>query len=140
MPDDSLPGGAPANEEFIADPTGHLLAIIDDADAAVAAERDLDGSGIEGVRVYRGSRSADAIDATGSNHGVGGGLVRGLQQVLSNKDNLAEYEEAAREGATVLAVPADDQDVQDRVIAILDRHGARGMNHFGTTVVETIRP
>ncbi|HRC61976.1 MAG TPA: hypothetical protein PLX85_01980 [Dehalococcoidia bacterium] len=61
MPDDSPPGGAPANEEFIADPTGHLLAIIDDADAAVAAERDLDGSGIEGVRIFRGSRSADAI-------------------------------------------------------------------------------
>lgn len=129
-----------ADGEFIADPTNHLLAIVDDGEHAQAAERELSESGFDGVKVYRGQRGGDDIDSSGSGHGVTGGLVRGLQQALSNKDNLAEYEEASREGATVLAVPASDEESRDRAAEILRQHGARDMNHFGKAVVTTIEP
>jgi len=128
------------NGDFIADPTDHLIAILDDREHARAAERELSDSGFGDVRAYHGDEGGDEIDATGSGHGVTGGLVRGLQQALSNKDSLAEYEEAAREGATVLAVPASDQETRDRATAVLRRHGARGMNHFGKAIVTTIEP
>lgn len=129
-----------ADDDFIADPTDHLLAIVDDREHAAAAERELADAGFNEMRVYRGSAGGSQIDSSGSEHGVTGGLVRGLQQALSNKDNLAEYEEAAREGATVIAVPASDQEAQDRAVEVLQRHGARGMNHFGKAIVTTIQP
>lgn len=128
------------NGDFIADPTDHLIAIVDDREHARAAERELSDSGFGDVLVYHGDEGGDEIDATGSGHGVTGGLVRGLQQALSNKDNLAEYEEASRQGATVLAVPASDEESRDRAAGVLRRHGARGMNHFGTAIVTTIEP
>jgi len=129
-----------ADDDFIADPTDHVLAIIDDREHGDAAERDLADSGLDGVRVFRGQRGGDEIDSSGSEHGVSGGLIRGLQQALSNKDNLAEYEEASRSGATVLAVPASDQERQERAVAVLQRHGARAINHFGKAIVTTIEP
>lgn len=128
------------DDDFIADPTDHVLAVIDDHGQAEAAMRDFEEAGIAGVRTYRGARGADSIDASGSEHGLGGGLVRGLQQALTNKDNLAEYEEAVRDGATVLAVPASGSDDEDRVTGILERHGARTMTHFGKALVRTIKP
>ncbi|MGE0228791.1 MAG: hypothetical protein AB7I38_00310 [Dehalococcoidia bacterium] len=127
-------------DDFIADPTDHVIAIVDDPDRAAAAERDLNDSGIDGVHVYRGADGGDSIDASGAEHGVTGGVIRGLQQLFSNKDNMAEYEDAAREGSTVLAVPASDADARDQVTDILRRNGARAINHFGKAVVRTIEP
>ncbi|MEZ4553301.1 MAG: hypothetical protein AB7L91_12815 [Dehalococcoidia bacterium] len=104
------------------------------------AERDLQDSGFEGVQVYRDGDGGDSIDASGAEHGVKGGVVRGLQQLFSNKDNMAEYEDAAREGSTVLAVPASNADARDQATDILKRNGARAINHFGKAVVRTIEP
>jgi len=128
------------NEQFIADPTDHLLAVIDDRGQAEAAQQDLIGAGFDQVHVYRGRAGADTLDSSGSEHGIAGEVVRGVQQLFSNKDNLAEYEAAAREGATVIAVHIEDEEHRDRAADILHKHDARDMNHFGKAVVHTIKP
>lgn len=128
------------NEQFIADPTGYLVAIIDDRSGAGSAERELADAGFNEVHVYRGTDGADTIDSSGTEHGTVGEIVRGVQQMFSNKDNLAEYEQAVREGRTVIAVKADDDETRDRADDILERHGAHAVNHFGKAVVRTIKP
>lgn len=128
------------DEQFIADPTGHLIAILDEASAAVEAERALAAAGLTEINVYRGADGVESIDASGSEHGAAGSLIRGIQQAFSNKDNLAEYEDAVRRGRTVIAVKADDDDLRDRAGDILDQHGAHTVNYFGQAVVRTIKP
>lgn len=128
------------NEEFIADPTGHIIAIIDGRDDVAAAERDLVEAGFGEVHMYRGDEGADTIDSSGSEHGPVGGVIRGIQQLFSNKDNLAEYEQAVRDGGTVVAVKVDGDEERDRADGILQRHGAYSVNHFGAAVVRTMKP
>jgi len=128
------------NEAFIADPTDHLLAVIDDHAGAEAAQRELLEAGFDQVHVYEGRAGAETLDSTGTEHGIAGEVVRGVQQMFSNKDNLAEYEQATREGATVIAVRIQDNEARDRAADILGRHAARDMNHFGKAVVHTITP
>jgi hypothetical protein len=128
------------NEEFLADPTGHLVAVVDDHSDAEAIEEELRAASFEQVHVYRGRGGAETIDSSGADHGVSGGLVRGVQQAFSNKDNLAEYEQAVRKGSTVIAVRVEDDAARDRAIEILERHSAHDMNHFGAAVVRTITP
>jgi hypothetical protein len=128
------------DEQFIADPTDHLIAVIDDYLSADAAERDLVEAGFNQVHVYKGQAGVESIDSSGSEHGVAGGVVRGVQQLFSNKDNLAEYEDATRKGAAVIAVHIDDEEARDRAATILAAHHARDMNHFGKAVVHTLNP
>jgi hypothetical protein len=90
--------------------------------------------------VYRGSAGADTIDSSGSQHGTVAEVIRGIQQLFSNKDSLAEYEQAVRDGGTVIAVKVDDDEQRDRADGILERHGAYSVNHFGAAVVRTIKP
>jgi hypothetical protein len=54
------------NEEFIADPTGHLIAILDEAREADQAERELSEAGFSEVHVYRGADGVETIDSSGS--------------------------------------------------------------------------
>ena len=71
------------NEEFLADPTGHLVAVVDDHSDAEAIEEELRAASFEQVHVYRGRGGAETIDSSGADHGVSGGLVRGVQQAFS---------------------------------------------------------
>ena len=127
--------------EFIADPTGHMLAVIDYWDRAAEAQAALEAAGFEEARVYRGIDGAEAIDSKGTEHGLLEHLVRILQQSLTNKDSLAEYERAVREGASVVSVRVGNEDgLRESALAILERANGRAINYFGPTMVETMRP
>jgi hypothetical protein len=127
------------NEEFLGDPTGHLVAIIDATADAESAETELTSAGFRDLHVYRGQQGAESIDSSGTEHGAGGGVIRGIQQLFSNKDNLAEYELAVRMGRTVIAVEVDGGEARDRAEAILEGRGAHAVNHFGIAVVRTMK-
>ena len=94
----------------------------------------------EEVRLYRGRIGAEAIDSSGQEHGVVGEAVRTVQEALTNKDNLAEYEDATRRGASVVAVRIEDDTQRDRALSILEREGAHTINHFGKALVHTLKP
>jgi hypothetical protein len=129
-----------SSDEFIADPTNHILAIIEDYARAEDAERALKGAGFEEVRVYRGFKGADAIDSRGTEHGMVGQAVRAVEEALSNKDNLAEYEDAVKDGSSVVALRIGDDEQRDWAVVILEGQGAHTINHFGAALVTTIKP
>ena len=87
------------NEEFIADPTGHLIAIIDEASAAAEAERSLAAAGFTEVHVYRGADGVENIDSSGSEHGAGGGLIRGIQQASRTRTTWPNTRRPSAAGA-----------------------------------------
>lgn len=136
MPDEQ----ARTNEDFIADPTGYVLAVVDDREEAAAIERRLRDEHFEDVRLYVGSGGAHAIDSEGREHGATERAVRGVQRALTNKDNLAEYEGALAEGSAVVAFLAPHDERRDEAVQLLSEHGAHNINAFGTAVVTTLKP
>lgn len=129
-----------SNTEFIADPTHHLIGVIDDVAHAVDAERALEEAGFEEVRLYRGRTGADAIDSDGATHGALESFVRTVQASLTNKDSLAEYEAAAARGQNVLTLKLESLDRREEALTIFDEHHAHEINYYGTALVETLRP
>jgi len=128
-----------SNEEFIADPTGHILAVVDDRARAAELEGRLEGAGFEEVRLYVGHDGEHALDPKGEEHGLSGEAVRTVQQALTNKDNLAEYADAIEEGAGVLSFRASD-DRQNEALSLLESYNAHTINFFGAAVVHTLKP
>lgn len=127
--------------EFIADPSGHMLAVVEDRTKAEQAVAALEADGFQEVRLYQGWAGAEAIDAKGTEHGLAEHLLRLVQQGLTNKDSLAEYERAARSGAAVVSHQADGDEARRRAsLTILERAGARAINYYGRAVVETLKP
>src|SRR5512142_2078195 len=63
-------------------PRGRLFAVIDDPTVAERARTDLIAAGLGDAVVLVGTEVADAIDATGRQHGVGGRLIRAVQFLL----------------------------------------------------------
>jgi hypothetical protein len=132
---------AQSNQEFIADPTDHIIAIVDNVDRAELARHALEEAGFEEVRLYRGSTGAEAIDASGTEHGLAGFLVRFVEQSLTNKDSLAEYESAVARGAAVVSLRVDGDDArQEKAVALLEREAGHTINYYGKAVVHTLRP
>src|SRR5438034_4093328 len=78
-----------SSDEFIADPTDHMLAVIDDSAGAEDTAKALRAGGFEEVRLYRGRTGAEAIDSTGQEHGGVGEDVRTVQAALHTPDTLA---------------------------------------------------
>lgn len=129
------------NNEFIADPTGHMIAVIDVWQRAEEAEAALEADNFEEVRLYRGGEGARALDSEGDGHGLGSYLLRLVQHGLTNKDHLGEYEEATRQGASVISFIVGSGDGRrQRAEEILTQADARAINYFGPAVVETIKP
>jgi hypothetical protein len=129
------------NDEFIADPTGHMIAVIDVWRRAELAEQALESEGFEEVRLYRGREGVRAIDSDGEQHGLANYLLRLVQHGLTDKDHLGEYEDAVRQGASVISFRVGDADEEhERAATILERAGARAVNYFGPFVVETVKP
>jgi len=128
-----------SNEEFIADPTGHIIAVVDDRARAAELEKRLLAAGFEEVRIYLGHDGEHAIDPQGEEHGVGGEAVRVVQQALSNKDNLAEYAQAIQDGSAVVSFLASDER-QNEALSLLESSDAHTVNFFGAAVVHTLKP
>jgi hypothetical protein len=80
------------SDEFVGYPTNHLLAVIEDRAKAEDAAGALREAGLEDIRVYKGQTGEHAIDAAGTEHGVGETVVRTVEKMFSNKDDLKEYE------------------------------------------------
>jgi hypothetical protein len=124
---------------FAGYPEDHVLAVFSTPDDAQAATRELERAGLSNgrVKVFADAPGAASIDSEGTEHGVAGFAERELEHLVSDKDDLAEYETAVRRGATVLGV-AVDKDERERVLDIFRRHHADGVRYFGRWAVETL--
>lgn len=120
-------------------PRGRLFAVVDDPAAAERARTDLLAAGLTGVAILAGTEAADAIDATGRRHGLGGRLIRAVQfLVMDQMPDLAWYEAALRDGRAVVTVATPDRETGARAAAVLVRHGGHFVNRFGRFETEQI--
>ena len=70
--------------------------------------------------------------------------TRILQRIFNHLSEeiryLNQYEDAARQGQTVVAVKADDEESVDKATAVLTRHGAVDVRFFGRFAVSDKTP
>jgi hypothetical protein len=126
---------------FIGYPTGRLLAVIDDPDAAASAVAELVEGGLpaEDVAVLTGPDGASRFDGTGAGHGMRSRLLRVIQFVMMDQlPDFASYEAAAREGRAVVVVRAPEAARRRAVVRTLERAGGHFMNYFGRLATEEI--
>jgi hypothetical protein len=126
------------DQPFAGYPQHYLLGIVDDHDAAHAVVEELEREGISDAQVLEGSKGAEQLDSDGTSHGVFSTLMRTLEQGMSEMDHLGQYEEAVRNGSSVIAAYGEDEDERAKAIGILERHDARFVNYFGALAVELV--
>jgi hypothetical protein len=68
-------------------------------------------------------------------------ILQRLSNHLSEETQfLDQYEEAVRNGQTVVAVKADGDDEVERAREVLQRHGAMNIRYFGRLAVSDLTP
>ena len=118
-----------------------LMAVIDHAEAATTATRELARAGFppDAITVLEGDGDADRIDGMGT---VGGRWRRAWRLLQFTQTDqmvdLAIYEAALRHGRLVIAVHARGDRQQARAKRILTAAGAHFMNFFGRLATEDI--
>ena len=117
-------------------PRDHLVGIVDNDGAALAAE--LEQQGVPDVQILSGPEGAEVLDSDGSEHGLFGRLLRTVERVSAEIDHLREYERAVREGSTVVVALAKEEAVRERATEVFRKHNARFVNYFGSMTVELV--
>lgn len=133
----------PANSDrsFPGYPEGYVLAAFDDPAKANEAIARVGTLGINAADIvkYAGAEGARILDSDGSHHGLFAMFERAVEWVMTDEDHLAQYEERAKEGATVVGVHAPDEQLRHGATDVLLDLGATDVKHFGKLQVEVIR-
>lgn len=122
-------------------PTGHLLAVVDDATAAPGIIAALAEAKVvpNDVTLLRGPEGAARIDATGEATGWGTRLRQAMSFTLADQmPDFILYEAALRDGRAVVAVPVTSDEAKLAARAILRDGGAHFINFFGRFVTEEL--
>jgi hypothetical protein len=124
-------------DTFIHRPTHHVVGVLGNAAALPALVDNLREIGVapEDIDVLRGEKGAEILDEDGRHHGLHARLVRGFQRLGYDQTTLAIYDEALRDGALVVHVPAMPRESR-RVADILRRHGVQNVGYFGVGTFE----
>jgi len=64
--------------------------------------------------------------------------VRSVQFLVSDHDDMAEYEQVVRDGGVVIAGKAEEDDRKHLLSAVFQRHEGRSVRYFGTMTVEDL--
>ena len=125
-------------------PTTHrLMAVLDTADAAMAAVAALEREGFAAadVLVLAGEREARRIDSLGNAGGVWARARRLLSFALADQMvDLAVYVAALRDGRTVVSVLVAGAGGRERAKRALAGAGGHFVNFFGRFATEDIVP
>ena len=122
-------------------PTDKLVAIIDARPNAEHARHELIEAGF-------------APDAIGLQHGTRGAehtvhstdfdpfprLARLLHVHSIEHEQAVIYEQALRQGQSVIVVHAPKAEARARALRIMEAHNARYVNFYGTWIIETLKP
>jgi hypothetical protein len=126
---------------FIGYPTGALLSVIPDAEAAAAAAAALRAAGIPDheITILRGEEGADRLDGTGAVNGLIARLRRLVSFTLMDQlVDMALYERAVRDGHVVVMVKPRSEAQKAEAIAVLRKHGGHFINFYGRFATEEI--
>ncbi len=128
---------------FIGYPAGWTLAVMEGADAAQSAAKELRAAGVppEDVVVLTATDTAAQIKRLGSSTGVAARIRRGVQFLtMDQMPDLHVYELAIGQGHPVIAIRVPDAEERRRAIATVQRHGGHFVNRFGDWATEEIAP
>jgi hypothetical protein len=135
---------APQNDdESVQYPTNQVIAILDtQVQTACAVDALANGGFLESeVELLRGSEEADRLAGGTGRRGFQDWFIRLTGSVgLKNAETEMKdrYEQALRDGHTVLAILTPTEDRKDRAAQILKECGGRFINFFGRLNVERI--
>ncbi|HEY7269177.1 MAG TPA: hypothetical protein VH951_05070 [Dehalococcoidia bacterium] len=119
-----------------------VLAVVRSVNDAREAATDLERNGFEadGIRVIHSYEAAEQIDAQGKNAGGIARIFKHVQSALSDQNELLEeYEEAANEGAEIVAVRVTRDTDIERARDILLAHNGENIRHFGSLAVKDLQ-
>jgi hypothetical protein len=132
---------ADTSDRFISYPDRAVVAVIDDANEAAAAARDLEEAGFEAgaITVLEGAEGAARMDGMGRAHGLGSRLRRLLAfTVMDQLPDFVLYERALRDGRSVLIVRAPRDADKRRAHGIVRAHGGHFANYYGRFATEEL--
>jgi hypothetical protein len=124
-------------------PANHVVAILDtQVQITCAVDALANGGFLESeIGLLRGSEDADRLAGGTGRHGFQDWFIRLTGSVgLKNAETEMKdrYEQALRDGSTVVAVLTPTNDRKDRAAEILKQCGGRFINFFGRLNVERI--
>jgi hypothetical protein len=113
--------------------TNRVLGVVDDSRGADETIRDLDQAGVPdgSIETLRGGAGVERIDAHGEHGGHFVHLIRTLQSVTPEGEQLLHYEAELVHGHCVVDVPAHDPAKRNQAVKILKAHGAHFINAYG---------
>ena len=142
MTDNSSPQPTVNPEGFRASPNGHVYGIVDDPDREIpAVTADLLAARIplDGIHIYCCSEGADALDLTGTKHGLRGRINRLVQSVAYEDDHLQRIQAELEAGHALVGVAVDNERKVD-VSKVLHRHGGHDVVYYGPYTWEHLGP
>jgi hypothetical protein len=112
-------------------PRTQVYAIIQDAESALRAARELNYLGIKSpdIRLLMGREDATKLEAEDALSAKVAGIGLGIGN--RDSDHLTDYRGALLEDYAVIAVVTHDCDSREKVRALLKTYGAYAMNNFG---------
>ena len=148
MPDSQSGGDAvqPASADDrgpIEYPTNHVVAVLETpAQTNCAIDALLGGGFLESeIKMGRGTAEADRVDAGTGRRGFQDWLIRLFQSVgvrNAETEMRDHYEQALRDGHTVLAVLASTEERKDLAAQMIRECGGHFINFFGQLNVQRI--
>lgn len=124
-------------------PTNHVVGILDTQDQTSCAVDSLVSGGFleSEIQIGHGTALADRVESHTGRHGLQDLFIRLFQSVgLQNAEieMRDRYEQALRDGRTVIAILAPTEERKDRAAQIVRECGAHFINFFGHLSVERI--
>ncbi|HEU0075464.1 MAG TPA: hypothetical protein VFS30_15785 [Dehalococcoidia bacterium] len=119
-------------------PSNHVVALVKDVATGSEIADELSAAGFERAIVVGDPRVGERLEAES------GPVARVLQRLSNHLSEetryLDQYEEAVRNGQTVIAVKASGDDEVQRANAVLQKRGAWDIRHFGRLVISDLTP
>lgn len=138
----SLPESQINPEGFRASPNGHVYGLVADPEHAIPAvtadllSRDIP---LDGIHIYCCNEGLDALDLTGSRHGLRARINRMVQSVAYEDGHLHAIEKALEAGEALVGV-AVDGDRNGDVARILHGHGGHDVIYYGDYTWQRLGP
>lgn len=127
------------NEQaFTPDPLFKLMGVFEDSDAGVSAAEDLAANGFaeKDIELFCGVPGAKTYDFTGKDHGAFVTALRKFRGITFDRIIMDRYEQALRDGHCVMTIHIHKTPLRDEAAAIMHRHGAVQVDHFGLTMTK----
>jgi hypothetical protein len=119
----------------------HVVAVINGAESASQAAKELAAAGYTNPVNLTGEEGARQIDAKGENSHVFARILSMVEDHLSEATNyMKQYEAEARDGKHILAVEVLEREHADGACEILVKNGATNVRFFGKMAITDLTP